>query len=58
MIEVAHEVIIETNSLRFLSKSLAFLCKLDRIDAIITDTGISKEYSKRLEDAGINIINN
>jgi DeoR family transcriptional regulator, aga operon transcriptional repressor len=57
MIEVAREVIIETNSSRFLRKNLAFLCKLDWIDAFITDTGISKEYSKRLEDAGIKVIN-
>ncbi len=56
MIDVAREVIVVADSSKFLRKSLAFICKLDRIDTIITDSGISAEDKKRLEDAGIKII--
>jgi DeoR family transcriptional regulator of aga operon len=56
MIEVAREVIVVADSSKFLRKSLAFICKLDRIDTVITDSGISDEDKKRLEDAGIKII--
>lgn len=56
MIDVAREVIIVTDSSKFLRKSLAFICKLDRIDTVITDSGISVEDKKRLEDAGIQVV--
>jgi len=56
MIDVAREVIVVADSSKFLRKSLAFICKLDRIDTVITDSGISDEDKKRLEDAGIKII--
>jgi DeoR family transcriptional regulator of aga operon len=56
MIEVAREVIVVADSSKFLRKSLAFICKLDRIDTVITDSGISDEDKKRLEDAGIKVI--
>jgi len=56
MIDVAREVIVVADSSKFLRKSLAFICKLDRIDTVITDSGILDEDKKRLEDAGIKII--
>ncbi len=56
MIEVAREVIVVADSTKFLRKSLAFICKLDRIDTVVTDSGISDENKKRLEDAGIHVI--
>lgn len=56
MIEVAREVIVVADSSKFLRKSLAFICKLDRINTVITDSGISDEDKKRLEDAGIKVI--
>jgi DeoR family transcriptional regulator of aga operon len=56
MIEVAREVIVVADSTKFLRKSLAFICKLDRIDTVITDSGISDEDKKRLEDAGIKVL--
>jgi DeoR family transcriptional regulator of aga operon len=56
MIEVAREVIVVADSSKFLRKSLAFICKLDRIDTVITDSGISADDKKRLEDAGIKVI--
>lgn len=56
MIEVAREVIIVTDSSKFLRKSLAFICKLERIDTVITDSGISDDDQKRLMDAGVKVI--
>lgn len=56
MIDVAREVIVVTDSSKFLRKSLAFICKLDRINMVITDSGISADDKKRLEDAGIKVI--
>ena len=56
MIEIAREVIIVTDSSKFMRKSLAFICKTDRIDTVVTDTGISDDDRKRLEDAGIKVI--
>ncbi|HEX7412044.1 MAG TPA: transcriptional repressor AgaR [Bacteroidales bacterium] len=56
MIDIAREVIIVTDSTKFLRKSLAFICKTDRIDTVVTDSGITDEDKKRLEDAGIKVI--
>ena len=56
MIEVAKEVIVVTDSSKFLRKSLAFICKLDRISTVITDSGISEVDKKRLIDANIKVI--
>jgi DeoR family transcriptional regulator, aga operon transcriptional repressor len=56
MIDVAREVIVVADSSKFLRKSLAFICKLDRIDTVITDSRITEDDRKRLQDAGINII--
>lgn len=56
MIEVSREVIIVADSSKFLRRSLAFICKLDLIDTVITDSGISENDKKRLEDANIKVI--
>ena len=56
MIDISREVIVVADSSKFLRKSLAFICKLDRIDTVITDAGISDDDKKRLEDAGIKVI--
>jgi DeoR family transcriptional regulator of aga operon len=56
MIDVARVVIVVTDSSKFLRKSLAFICKPDRIDTVITDSGILADDKKRLEDAGVHVI--
>ncbi|HOW30236.1 MAG TPA: transcriptional repressor AgaR [Bacteroidales bacterium] len=56
MIDIAREVIVVTDSSKFHRKSLAFICANDRIDTVVTDSGISDEDKKRLEDAGIQVI--
>ncbi|MFA5971403.1 MAG: transcriptional repressor AgaR [Lentimicrobiaceae bacterium] len=56
MIDVAREVIIVTDSSKFLRKSLAFICGLDRIHMVVTDDAILPDDKKRLEDVGIKVI--
>ena len=56
MIDIAKEVIIVTDSSKFLRKSLAFICPTDRINTVVTDSGITDDDRKRLEDSGIKVI--
>jgi DeoR family transcriptional regulator of aga operon len=56
MIEVAREVVVVADSSKFLRRSLTFICELEHIDTVITDTGISEEDKKRLEEAKIKVI--
>lgn len=56
IIERAHEVIVVADSTKFLRKSLALICKLDKIGIVITDSGISEKDKMRLEEAKIKVI--
>lgn len=56
MIEIARELIVVTDSSKFYRKSFAFICELNRINTVITDSGISPIDMKRIEDAGIKVI--
>jgi len=56
MIEVAREVIVVTDSSKFLRKSLTFICELKYIHTVITDSGISAEDKALLEEAKIKVI--
>jgi len=56
MIKVAREVVILIDSSKFLRRSLAYKCGIDKVHTIITDKGIGDEDRKRLEDAGIKIL--
>lgn len=56
MIEIAQKVILVTDSSKFNRKSFVFICGLDKIDTVITDSGISDKDHKRLEDSGMKVI--
>jgi DeoR family transcriptional regulator, aga operon transcriptional repressor len=56
MIKMSREVIIVCDSSKFLRRSLAYICGLDKIHCVVTDSGISDEDRKRLEDARIKVI--
>lgn len=56
MIEISREVILVVDSSKFQRRSLAFICTINAIDTVVTDSGISKEDQKRLEDAGVKVI--
>jgi DeoR family transcriptional regulator, aga operon transcriptional repressor len=44
------------DSSKFLRRSLAYICGIDKIHAVVTDNGITDEDRKRLEDSGIRVI--
>jgi DeoR family transcriptional regulator of aga operon len=56
MIEIAREVIVLVDSSKFKKRSLAFICNIEQIDKVVTDTGISVEDKKRLQDAGVEVL--
>ncbi len=56
MIEISKEIIIVTDSSKFLRRSLASICEIKSIHTVVTDTGISADDRKCLEDAGIKLI--
>jgi len=56
MIKISKEVIVVCDSSKFLRRSLAFICGIDKIHTVITDSGIPDEDRKRLEDAGVRVI--
>ena len=56
MIKIAKEVIVVCDSTKFLRRSLAYICGIDKIHTVVTDNGVSDEDRKRLEDSGIKVI--
>ncbi|GAA1507178.1 DeoR/GlpR family DNA-binding transcription regulator [Streptomyces albidochromogenes] len=54
--ERAHRVIVVTDSSKMGKRAFARICGLDRIDVVVTDSGISAEAVERLTDAGIKVI--
>jgi DeoR family transcriptional regulator of aga operon len=56
MIKIAKEVIVVCDASKFLRRSLAYICGINKIHTVITDSGILEEDKKRLEDAGIKVI--
>jgi len=56
MIDITKEVILVADSSKFKRRSLALICPINKIDVVVTDSGISKEDLKRLQDSGIKVI--
>lgn len=56
MIRNSKEVILVSDSSKFFRKSLAYICGIDRLHKVVTDSGIPDDDRKRLEDAGIEVI--
>jgi DeoR family transcriptional regulator of aga operon len=56
MIEISKEVIVLTDSSKFLRRSFAHIATMDRIDTVITDSNIPEEELKNLRNAGVNVI--
>ena len=53
MIEISKEVIIVTDSSKFLRRSFAFIAPMTDVSTVITDSNIPKEELQRLENLGI-----
>lgn len=56
MVERSREVIAVTDSSKLGRHSFSFICDLDVISTIITDSNITSEFEKRLKKKDINII--
>lgn len=56
MITISKQVIVLADSSKFSKRSLAYICPLNKIDVLITDSGIPKEIKKQIEGLGVNII--
>jgi DeoR family transcriptional regulator of aga operon len=56
MIKISKEVIVVCDSSKFLKRSLAYICGIEKIHTVVTDSGIPEEDKKRLDDAGIRVI--
>lgn len=56
MIQVSKEVIVVCDSSKFLRRSFAYICSIDKIHCVVTDSAIPEEDRKRLEDAGVKVI--
>ena len=56
MCNAAREVILMADSSKFGRKSPNIVCGLERVNTLITDSGISDDFRHALEDKGIHVI--
>jgi len=56
MVQMANEVIAVTDSSKFGRRSFSFICELDNIDTIVTDSNIPKDYKNGLNKRNIEVI--
>ncbi len=56
MVDMTNETIMVTDSSKFGRKSLCRICGPEKIDKVITDANIPKEYLSGLEELGIEVI--
>lgn len=56
MVEISHKLICLADSSKFDVTGLVSVCPIDRVDVLITDTGIKPDFKKALEDMGIEVI--
>jgi DeoR/GlpR family transcriptional regulator of sugar metabolism len=56
MMAQAQEVVLLVDSSKFGQQALARLCQLDEIDTVVTDSGISEEHRRAIEEAGCQVI--
>lgn len=56
MIDISKEVIVVTDSSKFLRRSFAFIAPISDIDTVITDSNIPQEELKNFQNAGVKTI--
>ncbi len=56
MIDHAEEVIILTDSSKFGKAESLFLCNIERVSKIITDSSIDSEYLEAIQEKGVQVI--
>jgi DeoR family transcriptional regulator of aga operon len=56
MIRAAQKTIVLADSSKFGKRGFGRICRLEEVDQIITDKGISEHMVKLLEDMGIEVV--
>jgi len=56
MVEISREIIVVTDSSKFLRRSFAFITPITKIDTVITDKGIPPEEHNNLKNMGVKVI--
>jgi DeoR/GlpR family transcriptional regulator of sugar metabolism len=56
MIDVAEKVIVLADSTKMNVRGFGKICDLEKIDVLITDSGIDIETKTKLEDLGLNVV--
>jgi DeoR family ulaG and ulaABCDEF operon transcriptional repressor len=56
LIERADEIIVLVDSSKFTGPSGHVVCHLDEIDTVVTDSGISTQHTKMLENANVRVV--
>ena len=56
MVDIANETILVTDSSKFGRKSLCRICGAEKVDKVITDANIPKEYLSGLKELGVETI--
>ncbi|MBB1245476.1 DeoR/GlpR transcriptional regulator [Streptomyces durbertensis] len=55
-VERAQRVVVATDSSKLGRRAFARICGLDRVDVLVTDTGVSEEAAARLGEAGVRVV--
>lgn len=56
MIAAADQAYVVTDHTKFGKVSLSHLCRLDEVQGVVTDCGLSSQWKKRIEDAGVELV--
>lgn len=56
MMQAADQTIIVADSSKFGRSSLARLCQLHEVDAVVSDSGLSRHWQQRLGQAGVRLV--
>jgi len=56
MVDAADEVILLADSSKFGRQSLACICELDRIDRVVVDHHLDKQWQRHLSDIGADLV--
>ncbi|RYY14848.1 MAG: DeoR/GlpR transcriptional regulator [Chitinophagaceae bacterium] len=56
MIEISRQVVVVADSSKFHKRSFAFIAPINKVDVLVTDSGILPEDQKKLETLGIRVI--
>jgi DeoR family ulaG and ulaABCDEF operon transcriptional repressor len=56
LIDQAEELIVLVDSSKFAQRSSLILCRLDRVDTVITDDAVSEDAAAMLGEAGVKLV--